>query len=71
MEEKRNTKDKENAGGIGRTNFIKGDHNNKQNIENKNRDVSSMDREEGTMDHGTIGGGLADNSDEVNKNKSE
>ncbi|MGN6401499.1 MAG: hypothetical protein ACTHMD_13670 [Flavisolibacter sp.] len=71
MEEKRNATDKEGAGGIGRNNFIKGNQSDKQNIENKNRDVTSIDREEGTMNHGVIGGGLPDNSNQVNENKND
>jgi len=71
MEEKRSIRNEENAGGIGRTNFVKDNEDDKQNIENKKKDISSIDRQEGSMDHGTIGGGLTDDSGEVNKKKND
>lgn len=71
MEEKHNAKNNESAGGIGRTNFVKDGENAKQAIENKSRDIIAIDRQEGTMDHGTVGGGLPDNSGEVDKDKND
>lgn len=71
MEDKRNAKGEEGTGGIGRTNFIQGDQNDKRNTENKNSDVTSIDREEGTMNHGVIGGGLPDTSDEGSKDEND
>jgi hypothetical protein len=52
MDEKRNTVN-ENQGGIGRTNFI--DNASSHSQETGERDISSIDRQEGTMDHGTTG----------------
>ena len=55
MQEKRTTEETK-QGGVGRTNFIS-QHSNKENVDvDSANDISEVDRQEGSMDHGAKGG---------------
>jgi len=68
MQEKRTTEETK-QGGVGRTNFISQHSNNEQeNAEvNSSNDISEVDRQEGSMDHGAKGG----NFDETTQTNEE
>jgi len=66
MQEKRTTEETK-QGGVGRTNFIS-QHSNKENADvDSANDISEVDRQEGSMEHGAKGG----NFDETTQTNEE
>ncbi len=70
MEEKQNAVDK-NQGGIGRSNFVTDGPaiNNEREEKISNRRGNIIDKDEGNMHHGTVGGNF--NDEETNGEKGE
>jgi len=66
MDDKKNT-DNDRQGGMGRTNFLSEDPHD-QSTQQHQRDISDIDRQEGTMHHGVKGGNFDDHTD-VNESK--